>query len=290
VSLERPPVSLALRVALALALALLSWQGGVDRYAQDRVEVQLERALVAFALARALNGVISVAQGTEVAVQPAGVGVKLSPGEILDPVNDLVEQFSTVMLLASVSLGIQRLFLAMSAWAPLTFVLVLFGLGWALSHELARRDREPGGWRKRLAPGVGFAFVLLVGLRFAVPLTAVASDAAYRLFLSPEYEQTSAELTLSRERLGTTVAGLKPAPPPPDQGLLDRAKGLVESARQAFDVSDRLQALQQAASTMARNVVRLIVVFLLETVLFPLAFLGVLVYGTKALMRRATAL
>jgi hypothetical protein len=41
---------------------------------------------------------------------------------------------------------------------------------------------------------------------------------------------------------------------------------------------------------MARNVVRLIVVFLLETVLFPLAFLGVLVYGTKALMRRAAAL
>ena len=287
--LARPPVSLALRVSLALALALLSWHGGVDRYAQDRVEAQLERALVAFALARALNGVISVAQGTEVAIEPAGVGVKLSPGEILDPVNDLVEQFSSVMLLASVSLGIQRLFLAMSAWPPMTLALVLLGLGWALAHELARRDPAHGGWRARLGPSVAFAFVLFLGLRFAVPLTAVASDAAYRLFLGPEYEQTSAELTLSRDRIGSTVAGLKPAAPPADQSLIDRAKGLVDSARQAFDVSDRLQALQQAASAMARNVVRLIVVFLLETVLFPLAFLAVLVYGTRSMLRRGAA-
>jgi hypothetical protein len=218
VRLERASVPLALRVALALALALLSWHGGVDRYAQDRVEVQLERALVAFALARGLNGVISVAQGTEIAIEPAGVGVKLSPGEILDPVNDLVEQFSTVMLLASVSLGIQRLFLAMSAWAPLTLVLALLGFGWALAYEFARRDKADDGWRKRLAPGVGFAFVLLLGLRFAVPLTAVGSDAAYRLFLSPEYEQTSAELTLSQERIGTTVAGLKPPAAPRGPG------------------------------------------------------------------------
>lgn len=35
----------------------------------------LKRALVTFALTRTLNGVISVAQGTQLAFQPAGVGV-----------------------------------------------------------------------------------------------------------------------------------------------------------------------------------------------------------------------
>jgi hypothetical protein len=283
----RAHLPLVLRVVLALSLVALSWQGGMDRHAQDRVEAQLQRALVAFALARGLNGVISMAQGTEVAVQPAGVGVKLSPGEILDPVNDLVEQFSTVMLLASVSLGVQRLFLAMSAWQPLTLLLALLGLGWAACHLPGARGAGEA-WRERLASASQFAFVLLVVMRFAVPLTAVASDAAYRLFLAPEYEETSAALTLSQQQLGSTAESLKPAPPP-DAGLLDRARSALESARQAFDESDRLQALQKSASEMARNVVRLIAVFLLETVLFPLAFLAVLVYGTKAALRRLSA-
>ena len=42
---------------------------------------------------------------------PAGVGVTLSIGELLDPFNDMVERFSWVMLLTSVSLGIQKILL-----------------------------------------------------------------------------------------------------------------------------------------------------------------------------------
>ncbi|HEC72775.1 MAG TPA: hypothetical protein ENI26_00190, partial [Methylophaga aminisulfidivorans] len=67
--------------------------------------------LSVFALARGLNGVISVAQGTELSVEPMGVGVTLTPGQILDPLNDMVEQFSTVLLIASASLGIQKIVL-----------------------------------------------------------------------------------------------------------------------------------------------------------------------------------
>ena len=60
-----------------------------DTYAEDA----LKRALATFAVARTLNGVISVAQGTEIALEPGGVGVMLTPGQILDPINDLVERF-----------------------------------------------------------------------------------------------------------------------------------------------------------------------------------------------------
>ena len=60
--------------------------------------------VVAFGLARTLNGAISVAQGTEIALQPAGVGVTLTAGEVLDPLNDLVERFSLLALTATISL------------------------------------------------------------------------------------------------------------------------------------------------------------------------------------------
>ena len=87
-----------------------------DARAIERVRHAIFGGAFAFAMARGLNGVISVAQGTSVAIQPAGVGVMLAPGELLDPVNDLVEQFSTVMLFASASLGLQRLLIGMSGW------------------------------------------------------------------------------------------------------------------------------------------------------------------------------
>ncbi len=59
----------------------------VDRSGESQLDVAFTRALIGFGIARTLNGVISVAQGTEFAGQPAGIGVNFAPGEILDPVN-----------------------------------------------------------------------------------------------------------------------------------------------------------------------------------------------------------
>ena len=96
-----------LSVALFL-VAVLSVTPFMDQRASADYEQLFQRAFVTFALARTINGVISVVQGTEIALQPAGVGVTLTPGEILDPVNDLVERFSWVMMGATISLGVQN--------------------------------------------------------------------------------------------------------------------------------------------------------------------------------------
>ena len=73
VSLPRAPRR-ALAALLIGALALVvSLTGLADRVGEQAVESGLQRALVAFAIARSLNGVISVVQGTEIAVQPAGI-------------------------------------------------------------------------------------------------------------------------------------------------------------------------------------------------------------------------
>ena len=96
------------KVAASLTMLLLvavSFDGNADKVGQEYTETGFKRALVTFASARAINGLISVAQGTEVAVQPAGVGAVFTPGEILDPVNDLVEQFSPVMLFSAAGIG-----------------------------------------------------------------------------------------------------------------------------------------------------------------------------------------
>ena len=123
------PRQWALGLGLLLA-ALMAVTPFLDQRAVDNYESLFQRALVTFALARTLNGVISAVQGTEVAIQPAGVGVTLTPGQMLDPVNDLVERFSWVMLGATISLGIQQVLLEVSAWWVLQAWWWCWRCGW----------------------------------------------------------------------------------------------------------------------------------------------------------------
>ena len=85
---------------MLISLIALSWTQLLDQPAQAGTAATLKRALATYAIARGLNGVISVAQGTEIAIQPVGVGLTISAGEILDPLNDLVEHFSWLVLVA----------------------------------------------------------------------------------------------------------------------------------------------------------------------------------------------
>jgi len=260
---RRTLVLAALAASAAVALAAL---GTLDTWATREVDTALARALLAFALARGLNGVISVVQGTQVALEPGGLGVTLSPGEILDPVNDLVEQFSTVMLVASASLGLQKLLLGISAWWPITLLLALALAGWIASAWRGGGDSRARAWLRALA-------LVLLALRFAVPLAALTSEAAYRLFLAPEFEASTAQLEGSRDDLAARAAAAEQAAQPAaDESLIERANRWLAQTRETLDLKARLADLQQLAADTTRNVIDLIAVFVLQSLLFPLAF------------------
>ena len=94
-------------VLIFVALAL-SFTFALDENAMKLQNEAFDRALVSFGLAKGLNAVISLIQGTQLSFAPVGVGVSFSVGEALDPFNDIVERFSWIMLAATVSLGIQK--------------------------------------------------------------------------------------------------------------------------------------------------------------------------------------
>src|SRR5690349_10953801 len=96
-------------VALVLAA---TWLRPIDSIAERHVDAGLQSALITFAAARGLNGVLSLAQGIQV-----GAGASFHPGAILEPLDDLVEQFSGIMLAASLSFAVQRILLeGFSSW------------------------------------------------------------------------------------------------------------------------------------------------------------------------------
>jgi len=267
---------LVLGVLISSIIIVGSWTGWIDRNAQDQAQAMLTRALVTYAVARSLNGVISVIQETEVAIQPAGVGVKLAPGQILDPVNDLIEQFSWVMLVSAASLGIQRILLEISQWPGMTLILAVFAVLW-IGALAARAGRSLRVW-------FGRALLLAVFLRFAAPGVMLASDAVYQLFLEPVYASASAEIGQTQSeltRLHEQVAASDTTEP---DGLL----GWWGRTSDQFRLSERIERYQALFARLTENVVQLVAVFVLQTILLPLLFLWVLLRIGRQILRRSS--
>jgi len=105
---------------LSILVIYLTTFAKLDSNAKTRIEASFNQALGVFATAKALNGVISLVQGTEVGPP----GVTISIGEILDPINDLVERFSWIMLASLTSLGIQKILMNIVVFNGFTILLI----------------------------------------------------------------------------------------------------------------------------------------------------------------------
>lgn len=265
---------IARRLALALsllAIVLGAWLAPLDLPAMKKVDEGLKRALISFASARALNAVISLAQGTEASVQPFGIGVTLTPGRILEPVHDLVEQFSSLMLTASVVFGIQKVLILMGGYWPVSLALSLAALGWAGFC-----------WRARAAPALlSSLLVILLMLRFAIPLATLGTDLLWQKFLASDY-QTSQQIMGSASGHAATLdpSGKPAAAPPADPSLFDSLKSWTAKST---DIKLNFERMKLAVEQATEHVIRLIVIFLLQTLLIPLLLAWIL----YALARRA---
>lgn len=263
---------------LAVALAALAASGRVDAIGESYASDALTRALVTFAIARALNGVVSAAQGTEVSLEPGGIGVNFSVGEMLDPINDLVERFSVVMLVATSSLGLQSLLLTMMRSWAMNAVLV------ALAAAVVASVWIPavGGLA---AAALRRSLIVLALVRFAVPVLMIISTLVFDSFLAERHAQDTQVLEATSrelERLNEETADVDADAP----SLIERLGGLVGR----LDARQRLEALRDRAAQAAERIVDLIVIFVFQTIVLPLVFLWLLIEIAKALVARTTAL
>ena len=253
---------MAIAIAVLVAVSLLK---PIDNSSQSQLDSAFVRASIGFALAKTLNGVISVAQGTEFAVQPAGVGVNFSPGEILDPVNDLVERFSWVMFVATSSIGIQKILLEVSSWTGISVLLAGAGLFFLLT-------RLRNSAIARLADIAGKLLLAILLIRFLIPVGSLANDWVFKQFLQPQYEASSAELEIASARI-REISSRQTQTPENDGSFADRAKRLYSSMTSKFDFDGMLDDYKQSAETVSENAINLVAVFVLQTIIFPLLFM-----------------
>lgn len=251
---------------LIIVMVVFSWIDPIDAQANQQVESGLKRALVTFATARALNGVVSVVQGTELSAQPFGFGLTLSVGQVLDPVNDLIENFSDLMLVASIVFGAQKILLMMGAsWA---ISLAFSGLAFVWCYLYLSG--------KRLPKLLSRALILLVITRFALPVALVGSGLAFDGFLKTSYDQSHAEIqSASTDLLAAKVAlGGEAAA---TQHMTPESKSLWSK----IDPGKQIDKLKQIAEKSTERIIDLMVVFVLQTILLPLFLLWLFVSVLK---------
>jgi len=236
-------------VALSSAVLLLALSGSLDRKGREIVDGSFDQALVVFGTAKALNAVISVVQGTEVGPP----GVTLAVGEVLDPVNDLVERFSWIMLASITSLGIQTIFMNIVTDSIFNVMLLCFVLGFNLwLFYRFSRDDKPRNLFFKLT-------VIMVFLRFSVPLMAIANDLVYAHFVERQYN------IVELDRAITTISD--------DIG---RFKSSGYSLFSSDYYADQIERYKAQANEAGDRIVRLIIAFVFQTIVFPLLFLFLL--------------
>lgn len=270
---------------LLIALATLSSTKVVDRVSSDQLDKAFTRSVTVFAIARGLNGLISVVQGTEVYATPAGVGVNFAVGEIVDPMNDMVERFSWVMLMSSVSLGVQEIMLHLGQskliQALLAFsALVMLAMLWF-----------PKLWHATSFNLVFKTVCIFVFLRFTIPLLLLLNEGIYNYMLEPKYEESKAALIFSNDEIKGLVDEVQANQQKQvhvqkfqEDSLMQKAQNYFNETIQTLNVKRQLQILRVKFKKLLKNledkfnyaidyIVVLITIFLVQNLLLPLSAL-----------------
>lgn len=265
-----------LAVLLGMLVVLAgSWVAPMDAPAVAQVDAGLKRALVTYASARTLSAALSVIQNSQLDIQPAGIGVTLSLGQVLAPLNEMVKQLADVMLLASVAFGVQKILIAIGGYWAISLVLTAVVLAWAFCQY--RWGSSP-----RWLSG---ALVFVLVLRFAIPLATLGTHLISQHFLANEYKTAQAAID-------TTAGEASKVKSPEPSGVEGKSwlPSMPSWVPSVAEIKDRFYKLYQAIERSTEHVIRLMVVFLLETLILPLLLLWAVIRIARLAVGRVSLL
>lgn len=262
----------AMALGFMLLAVAMSWTGVVERSSSKYVDDALTQAFSAYAVARGVNALVSVLQSISVGGS-LGASFEVSPGEALDPINDLVERYATVLEFSIGSLLTQKILIGITSSQIFNVLLTLAVAAFFLSVIA----------KAQALTGVLFRTALsLVFLRFAIVLAVLANGWVDAVFLRDGVNQNVAQMGQVSEGVAARIPASSQVQEPAEgeQGLMDSFKngisGFAEKAKgliTQLDVNVAKEALDQSVPGM----VDLMAVFILKTLLLPLLFL----YGLK---------
>ena len=167
-----------------IILLIISWWGALDGLASVVNGSSIKDAAVIYGVARSINGVISLIQSAEIG---AIVG-SVHPGELLDPINDLIERFSSVMAWSLSSLVLQKILLSIFSSYSFKVIFTIFCVFALFANKIIKS--------LKVLQKVWITFLIVASLRFSIAIVCVLTAALDYSFLQ-KIEQASLETVQS---------------------------------------------------------------------------------------------
>ncbi len=239
----------------------------VDKLADDYFSQSIQAATIAYATTRGVNAVVSVVKESHLELAPAGVGISIAAGQILDPIDDMTERLSSVLVAAIASLGIQKLGFEISEVISFKAIAVIL----LLAIPLIWLNNSAMVPLFQLA--IKLCLILLL-LRFMLPISALISDSLYNHWLQPDIETSMQKLSVISERYND-MSSLQPEQ---EQGFFSSmtagAADKVDKTREAF--IKMVDNAENIISSLLSLMTAYLTIFVVQVLLLPLFMFWIL--------------
>ena len=233
----------------------------------------ITKAGLSYATCRVINASVSVIKDSSLHLQPAGVGVSLAVGQVLDPIDDLTERVSDILVTAITSLGVQKLAyeIGVSLVPPLLaiFMLALSLLVWLESRKIRLLQNAL----------IRLALLFLIA-RFCLPLSALVNEFINENFFHDRITDARGKLSANSTQLDKLKNFTLP-----DTGILGTGSFL---RKKNVELSDALTEIAENMGELIDNLLQLaflyVGIFLIQVIILPLLAFYVLLKLSNALL------
>lgn len=246
-----------------------------DSYFQDAIK----KAGIAYASCRIVNGSVSVIQNSTLQLEPAGVGISLAAGQILDPVDDMTERLSDVLVTAITSLGVQKLAyeISISFAPPIIAILLLI-----MSFLIWFKNERIASMQQNLLRIIVFVMVA----RFCLPVSSLVNDMLQKHYFEDRIEYANEQLTLGSAELDKFKDFTLPE--------INGFRGTIENSsrfmkQKAKELKNVLSVLSKNMEKIIENLLSLtflyVGIFIIQVIILPILSFWIMVKLANSLFR-----
>lgn len=254
----------------------------LDSKADTYFKESITKAGVSYGVCRLINGTVSVIQESSLQLEPAGLGLSLAVGQVVDPINDMVERLSDVLVMSITSLGVQELAYEISITIVpqiiAVFLLLLSILLWIKSARIMRL--------KKILQNV----IILVAIgRCCLPVSSLGNDFLQKTF----FDQKIIE---ANEKLDASTADLEQVEEitvPQSDGLLSSLNNSASYLKEkSAGFKKSVQIFMENKAAIVENLLHLtflyLGVFIIQVLFLPLLVFWLLTKIVNALFLSTT--
>ena len=265
-SIKQTAVKSILGILLSIALFFSSGIQipVIDSTAETYFRDSITKAGVSYGVCRIINATVSVIKESSVELEPAGIGLSLAVGQIVDPINDMVERVSNVLVMSITSLGVQELAYEISLTVvPLivaVLLLILSILVWFRNERILKLQRI-----------VLNVLVIASIARFCLPLSSMANEFLQETFFEDKIVEANTKLADGTADLNK----LKDVHVPKYEGVIGTIENSASYLKQkSIDFKKAIAVTIENKTIIVENLLQLtflyLGIFIIQVLVLPL--------------------